>query len=67
VHTVTACRGAVALLVDTVGTSAVRRGCPLERGLRDLTTLGQHFTARPKTAEWAGGLWFGQPVPSPLV
>lgn len=67
VHTVTACRGAVALLVDTVGTSAVRRGCPLERGLRDLTTLGQHFTVRPKTAEWAGGLWFGQPVPSLLV
>jgi alkylation response protein AidB-like acyl-CoA dehydrogenase len=66
-HTVTACRDAVGLLVDTVGTSAVRRGSTLERNMRDLITLGQHFTVRPKMREWAGGLWFGQPAPSPLL
>ena len=66
-HTLTTCRDAVSLLVDTVGTAGVRRGSILERHHRDLITLVQHLMGRPKMREWAGGLWFGQPAPMPLL
>ena len=66
VHTATTCRDAVAVLVETVGTAAVRRGCRLERHHRDLITMGQHILGQPKMREWAGGLWFGQLPPSPI-
>jgi alkylation response protein AidB-like acyl-CoA dehydrogenase len=67
VHTVTTCRDAVQLLVETVGTAAIQRGSSLERNLRDLITIGQHLIAQVKMREWAGGLWFGQPAPIPLI
>ncbi|OPX06823.1 hypothetical protein [Mycobacterium sp. AT1] len=67
VHTVTACREAVAVLVETVGTAAVRRGSRLERHHRDLITIGQHVMGQPKMREWASALWFGQIPSIPLV
>jgi alkylation response protein AidB-like acyl-CoA dehydrogenase len=67
VHTVTTCRDAVQLLVETVGTAAIQRGSSLERNLRDLITMGQHLVAQVKMREWAGGLWFGQPAPLPVI
>jgi alkylation response protein AidB-like acyl-CoA dehydrogenase len=67
VHTVTSCRDAVGVLVETVGSDAVRRGSRLERHHRDLITIGQHAMGQPKTREWAGGLWFGQDPPSPVL
>jgi alkylation response protein AidB-like acyl-CoA dehydrogenase len=67
VHTTTTCRDAVQLLVETVGTAAIQRGSSLERNLRDLITMGQHLVAQVKMREWAGGLWFGQPAPLPLI
>ena len=51
VHTVTTCRTAVQLLVDTVGTAAIQRGCPLERQLRDLNALVQHILGRTRMWE----------------
>jgi alkylation response protein AidB-like acyl-CoA dehydrogenase len=65
-HTVTSCRNAVELLVDVVGTAAVRRDSPLERNLRDLITLGPHLLSKPLVREWTGGLWFGQSAPMPF-
>ena len=67
VHTLTTCRDAVAVLVETVGTSAIHRGTRLERHHRDLITIGQHLFGQPKTREWAGGLWFGKVPPSPVL
>jgi alkylation response protein AidB-like acyl-CoA dehydrogenase len=67
VHTVTTCRDAVAVLVETVGTSAVHRGSRLERHHRDLITIGQHVMGQPKAREWAGGLWFGKVPPTPVL
>jgi len=66
-HTITTCRDAVQLLVDTVGTAAVRRDCTLDRNLRDLITMSQHIMAQVKMREWAGGLWFGQSPPLPML
>jgi indole-3-acetate monooxygenase len=67
VHTLTTCRDAVTVLVETVGTTAIKRGSRLERHHRDLITLGTHLLAQPKMREWAGGLWFDQVPPSPLL
>jgi alkylation response protein AidB-like acyl-CoA dehydrogenase len=67
VHTLTTCRDAVAVLVETVGTSAIHRGTRLERHHRDLITIGQHLFGQPKTREWAGGLSFGKVPPSPVL
>jgi alkylation response protein AidB-like acyl-CoA dehydrogenase len=67
VHTISACRNAVLLLVDTVGTAAIQKGCPLERQLRDLTTIAQHTLGQTRMWEWSGGLWFGQDPPIPLL
>jgi indole-3-acetate monooxygenase len=66
VHTTTTCRDAVSVLVEAVGTAAIRRGSRLERHHRDLITMGQHLLGQPKMREWAGGLWFGQTSPSPI-
>lgn len=67
VHTVTNCRDAVAVLIEAVGTSGIQRGGALERHHRDLITIGQHLMGQPKMREWAGGLWFGQPAPTPVL
>jgi len=66
-HTVTTCRDAVALLIEAVGTVGIQRACVLERHHRDLITIGQHLVGQPKMREWAGGLWFGQPAPNPIL
>jgi len=66
-HTITTCREAVALLVDTVGSAAIRRGTRLERHHRDLITIGQHLLGQAKMREWAGDLWLGQTPASAIV
>jgi indole-3-acetate monooxygenase len=66
VHTVSTCRDAVEMLVDTVGTAAIRSGSPLERRLRDLTVIKQHAMGQTRTWEWAGGLYFGVVPPVPV-
>jgi indole-3-acetate monooxygenase len=68
VHTVRACREAVELLADVLGTASVFRTCPVERHRRDLATIAQHVTAQPRFLEVAGGLWIdGADVDHPLV
>jgi alkylation response protein AidB-like acyl-CoA dehydrogenase len=67
VHTITTCRDAVTVLVEAVGTAGIQRGSRLERQHRDLITIGQHLMGQPKMREWAGGLWFGQTPPSPIL
>jgi alkylation response protein AidB-like acyl-CoA dehydrogenase len=67
VHTITTCRDAVTVLTEAVGTASIRRDCPLERHHRDLVTMGHHLMGQPKMREWAGGLWLGQPSPSPII
>ncbi|GAA1206673.1 acyl-CoA dehydrogenase family protein [Pseudonocardia alaniniphila] len=66
-HTVSECRTAVRLLVDTVGTVAIQDGCPLGRQMRDLDTIAQHVVAKRKMWEWAGGMYFGQDPPLPFL
>jgi alkylation response protein AidB-like acyl-CoA dehydrogenase len=67
VHTVSTCRDTVQLLVDTVGTAAIQKTCPLERQLRDLTAMSQHVMGQVRMVEWAGGLYFGQNPPLPVL
>jgi alkylation response protein AidB-like acyl-CoA dehydrogenase len=68
VHTVRTCRDAVELLADVLGTTSVFRTCPLERHRRDLATIAQHITARPRFLEVIGGLWIdGAMVRHPLL
>jgi alkylation response protein AidB-like acyl-CoA dehydrogenase len=58
-HTLRACREAVGLLAESVGSSAIYRGCGLERQLRDLTTIGAHVLTQQRSTEAAGALWLG--------
>jgi alkylation response protein AidB-like acyl-CoA dehydrogenase len=60
VHAFLTCHEAAQLLVDTVGSAAVYRSCPLERQLRDLTTMRQHVGGQLKLLEIVGGLWFDE-------
>lgn len=48
------------------GGSSVYLDCPLQRRLRDLHALTQHFLVRPDTLTTAGAVLAGQPVHAPL-
>jgi alkylation response protein AidB-like acyl-CoA dehydrogenase len=48
------------------GGTAVYRTCPLERRLRDIHTLMQHFIVRPNTMATAGALLLGQDPDVPV-
>ena len=67
VHTVSECRTAVRLLVDTVGNVALQDECSLGRQMRDLDTIAQHTLGKSRMWEWAGAMYFGQDSPSPLL
>ena len=68
VHTARACREAVELLADAVGTPAVFRRCALERHRRDLVTLCSHITAQDRFLELVGGMWIrGASLDHPLA
>ena len=68
VHGFRSCHEAVQLLADTLGSSSVYHDNPLERRLRDLTTLRQHVVAQLKLLEVAGGLWLaGADTNHPLL
>jgi alkylation response protein AidB-like acyl-CoA dehydrogenase len=58
-HTIRTCRDAVRILADVVGSASIYRRCPIERHLRDLTTISQHIMGQPKIMEMAGALWLG--------
>ncbi|HEY7070915.1 MAG TPA: acyl-CoA dehydrogenase family protein [Acidimicrobiales bacterium] len=67
-HVCHSCHEAVQLLADTVGSSSIYTRNPLERRLRDLTTLRQHVIAQPKILEVVGGLWLdGADLHNPLL
>jgi alkylation response protein AidB-like acyl-CoA dehydrogenase len=53
------CRDAVGTLADVVGSASIHRSCPIERHLRDLTTIGHHLLAQTRSMETAGALWLG--------
>jgi alkylation response protein AidB-like acyl-CoA dehydrogenase len=67
VYSVSECRSAVRLLVDTVGTAAIQHGCSLGRSMRDLDTIAQHVLSKSQMWEWAGGMYFGQDPPLPAL
>jgi indole-3-acetate monooxygenase len=68
VHGFRSCQEAVQLLADAAGISSVYRHSPLERRLRDLTTLRQHVIAQLKLLEVAGDIWIdGADVDHPLL
>src|SRR4029079_11350501 len=48
------------------GGTAIYRACPLERRLRDIHALQQHFIVRPNTMTTAGAVLLGQDVDVPL-
>jgi alkylation response protein AidB-like acyl-CoA dehydrogenase len=58
-YTLRSCRDAVQILAETIGSASIHRSCPVERHLRDLTTIGQHVLAQPRSMETAGALWLG--------
>lgn len=58
-YTLRACRDAVQILAETIGSASIYRNCPVERHLRDLTTIGQHILNQPRSMESAGALWLG--------
>jgi alkylation response protein AidB-like acyl-CoA dehydrogenase len=58
-YTLRACRDAVQILAETIGSASIRHSCPIERHLRDLTTIGQHVLVQPRSMETAGALWLG--------
>jgi hypothetical protein len=53
--------------VDTVGSAAIQKTCPLERHLRDLNTIAQHIQGQVRMWEWAGGMYLGQAPSNPVV
>jgi indole-3-acetate monooxygenase len=55
-HTVRTCLDAVRRLVDILGSASIYRSCPLERHLRDLTTISQHLLAQARSTETVGAL-----------
>jgi alkylation response protein AidB-like acyl-CoA dehydrogenase len=57
-HVTRNCREAVRLVADTVGSALTYPSSPLERQLRDLTTLCQHRLTQPSLLEVVGALWF---------
>jgi alkylation response protein AidB-like acyl-CoA dehydrogenase len=67
VHTISECHSAAQLLVDTVGSAAIHKTCPLERHLRDLTAMARHIQGQVRMWEWAGGMYLGQPPSNPVV
>ena len=48
------------------GGTAVYRSCPLQRRLRDVHALTQHFLVRPNTMATAGAVLLGQNVDVPV-
>ena len=48
------------------GGGAVYRESPLQRRLRDIQALGQHFLVKPDTLTTAGALLAGQPLTTPI-
>jgi alkylation response protein AidB-like acyl-CoA dehydrogenase len=61
--TIRTCRDAVVILADVVGSASIYRQCPIERHLRDLTTINQHIMGQPKMMEMVGALWLGAERP----
>jgi indole-3-acetate monooxygenase len=57
--TLRSCLDAVRILADVVGSASIYRSCPIERRLRDLTTIGQHILTQSRSMETAGALWLG--------
>ncbi|MCW8378707.1 acyl-CoA dehydrogenase family protein [Streptomyces justiciae] len=58
-------REVAALMVDTVGASAIYRTSPLESLLRDAITMGQHWTAQERTLDTIGAMALGDEPPMP--
>jgi hypothetical protein len=61
---------AVVSVVDAAytaaGGTAVYAGCPLQRRLRDIHALTQHFLVKPDTLTMAGAVFAGQPLETPV-
>lgn len=67
-HTLIACRQAVELVAESIGSAAIYRSCPVERHLRDLVTLGQHIVHQKRFLEFVGALWVdGADLNHPLL
>jgi alkylation response protein AidB-like acyl-CoA dehydrogenase len=66
-HTIRSCREAIRLLADTVGSASIHRSCPLERHLRDLTTVSQHALGQLKLLDVVGALQLGADISHPFV
>ena len=66
-HTIRSSREAVQQLADTVGSASIHRSCPLDRQLRDLTTMSQHVLGQLKLLDVVGGLQLGADLTHPFV
>ena len=66
VHAFRAGRDITQAMVDTAGASAVYATSPLERLLRDASTLSQHIVAQERVYEQVGGVLLGEPQEFPL-
>jgi alkylation response protein AidB-like acyl-CoA dehydrogenase len=62
VHCATACRTAVAHVVDTATTAAIKRGTPIDRAHRDIVTASQHLVVNDRVYGMVGRVLMGKPA-----
>jgi alkylation response protein AidB-like acyl-CoA dehydrogenase len=62
VHSATACRTAVDLIVDTATTAAIKRGSPIDRAHRDILTASQHLVVNDRVYGMVGRVLMGKPA-----
>jgi len=65
-HAFRAAKQAADLAYETAGTTAIYRPHPLDRILRDLTTMGQHMLGSTRTLEPAGRVLLGLAADAPV-
>ena len=65
-HAFRAAKQAVDVAYETAGTTAIYRPHPLDRILRDITTMGQHMLGSTRTLEPAGRVLLGLPADAPV-
>jgi alkylation response protein AidB-like acyl-CoA dehydrogenase len=58
-HTFQSCKEAVVLVYEAVGTTGIYRRSPLDRHLRDITTMAQHMLCQTKTYAACGRTLLG--------
>jgi alkylation response protein AidB-like acyl-CoA dehydrogenase len=62
VHCATACRTAVAHVIDTATTAGIKRGSAIDRAHRDIVTASQHLVVNDRVYGMVGRVLMGKPA-----